>query len=299
MATAEIRHKKKKKLGSYPYISVLLSISLSLFVMGLFGLLILHANNLSQIIQQNIEVQVYLNRDITENERIQVQKVLASKDYVLQEEEIATINYISKEDAAQQFLQDTGEDIENFLGENPLRDAYVVKIQSGYQQNEGLRQIQQDIERIQGVYEVTYVENLVDSINSNLTKISLILIGFSIILLLTVIILINNTIKLALFSQRFLIRSMQLVGAKAVFIKIPFLKRAALHGISAGIIASGLLLALLNYANNRIENLDRLQKPEEILILFGILLFMGAAIGYLSTFRAINKYLKMSLDDLY
>lgn len=291
--------KKKKKLGSYPYFSVIFSITLALFVIGLFGLLILHANNLSQAIKENVEVQVYLNKSISENERIQLEKIIASKDYVLIENGEASINFISKEEAAEQFIEDTGENIVEFLGENPLRDVLIFKIDSEYQQNQNLSGIKEEIEKLAGVYEVNYVENLVDSINRNVAKISLLLLGFAILLLITVTILINNTIKLALFSQRFLIRSMQLVGARPTFIKKPFLRRAIWYGALAGICASAILYGVLVYFNNIIEGLASLQEIKEIAILFTGLLVLGAVVGFFSTYKAINKYLKLSLDELY
>lgn len=296
---AEKKYKKKKKLGSYPYVSVVFSITLALFVVGLFGLLLLHANQLKDLIRQNIEVQVYLNKYITENQRIKINKTLASKDYVLAEDGAPQISYVSKEEAAEQFIKETGEDFTNFLGENPLRDAYTIKIKSEYHDQDKLVGIKEDIEGISGVFEVTYIESLIDSINKNVTKISIILASFALILLISVIMLINNTIKLALFSQRFLIRSMQLVGATATFIQKPFLYRAALHGLLAGIFASLLLIVLMHYANNEIENLSTLQDPQKILYLFAGLLVLGAVIGFLSTFRSVRKYLKMSLDELY
>lgn len=296
---AEKKYKKKKKLGSYPYVSVVFSITLALFVVGLFGLLLLHANQLKDLIRQNIEVQVYLNKYITENQRIKINKTLASKDYVLVEDGTAQISYISKEEAAEQFIKETGEDFTNFLGENPLRDAYTIKINYEYHDQDKLVGIKEDIEGISGVFEVTYIESLIDSINKNVTKISIILASFALILLISVIMLINNTIKLALFSQRFLIRSMQLVGATATFIQKPFLYRATLHGILAGIFASLLLIVLMHYANNEIENLSTLQDPQKILYLLVGLLLLGAVIGFLSTFRSVRKYLKMSLDELY
>lgn len=295
----EKKYKKKKKLGSYPYVSVVFSITLALFVVGLFGLLLLHANQLKDLIRQNIEVQVYLNKYITENQRIKINKTLASKDYVLVEDGIPQISYVSKEEAAEQFIKETGEDFTNFLGENPLRDAYTIKIKSEYHDQDKLVGIKEDIEGISGVFEVTYIESLIDSINKNVTKISIILASFALILLISVIMLINNTIKLALFSQRFLIRSMQLVGATATFIQKPFLYRAALHGLLAGIFASLLLIVLMHYANNEIENLSTLQDPQKILYLFAGLLVLGAVIGFLSTFRSVRRYLKMSLDELY
>lgn len=291
--------RKKKKLGSYPFVSVVFSITLALFVIGLFGLLLLHTNKLTSIIKENIEVQVYLKKDITDNQRIQVQQALSSKDYAAKKNDEVLIGFISKEEAAEQFIKETGEDFSEFLGENPLRDAYILKIAPSYQENKKLLTIKNDIEDMAGVFEVVYVESLVDSINQNLTKISLVLIGFAFVLLLAVVILINNTIKLALFSQRFLIRSMQLVGAKSGFIQKPFLLRATGHGVLAGLLASVVLFGLMNFANQKVEDLSNLQETEKILILFGGLLIVGGIIGFFSTYRAIKKYLRMSLDELY
>jgi len=292
--------RKKKKLGSYPFASVIFSITLALFVIGLFGLLVLHTNKLTELIKENIEIQVYLNKEVTDTQRIQVQQALSAKDYAAEDDsEDVLISFKSKDEAAAEFINETGEDFSEFLGENPLRDAYTLKIAEGFHENAKLKEIKKDVESINGVFEVVYVESLVDSINSNLTKISLILLGFSLILLITVVILINNTIKLALFSQRFLIRSMQLVGAKAGFIQKPFLLRAAGHGIIAGLIASVLLFIVLNFANNRVEDLQQLQEIDKIIILFAALLLIGSIIGLSSTYRAIKKYLRMSLDELY
>ena len=291
--------RKKKKLGSYPYLSVIFSITLALFVIGLFGLLLLHTSKLTEMIRENIEIQVYLSKDITNNQRIQIQKTLSSKPYAAKKNDEVQISYVSREKAAEEFIRETGEDFTNFLGENPLRDAYILKISPEYQETEKIRAIGTEIEAISGVFEVVYMESLVDTINRNMTKISNFLLGFDAILQIAVIILINNTIKLALFSQRFLIRSMQLIGAKSSFIKKPFLWRAILHGMLAGIISSAMLYALMSLANQKIENLELLQELNKILILFAGLLVMGALIGFSSTLRAINKYLKLSLDELY
>lgn len=295
----ESRSRKKKKLGSYPYASVIFSITLALFVIGLFGLLLLHTNKLTEVIKENIEIQVYLDKNITNNQRIQIQKTLSSKDYAAEKNEEVQISFISKEQAAKEFIEQTGEDFTAFLGENPLRDAYILRIAPEYHTAAKLKDIKAEIEKINGVFEVVYVESLVQSINENMAKIGIFLLGFAAILMIAVVILINNTIKLALFSQRFLIRSMQLVGAKASFIQKPFLLRASLHGIFAGLLASALLYLLMHFANERIEDLATLQETDKILILFASLLLIGAFIGFSSTFRAINKYLKLSLDELY
>lgn len=295
----EIKTRKKKKLGSYPYASVIFSITLSLFVIGLFGLLLLHTSKLTQLIKENIEIQVYLNKGITNNQRIQIQKTLSSKDYAAVKNNEVQISYVSREEAAAEFIKETGEDFTNFLGENPLRDAYLLSIAPEFQESQKLKIIKEEVEKINGVFEVVYIESLVDSINQNMAKISIFLLGFAFILMIAVVMLINNTIKLALFSQRFLIRSMQLVGAKSSFIQKPFLLRACLHGMLAGLLSSAFLYLLMNFANKKIEGLVSLQEMDKILILFAILTVLGALIGFGSTFRAINKYLKLSLDELY
>lgn len=293
------KYRKKKKLGSYPIASAVFSNTLALLVIGLFGLLVLHANKLRTLIQENIELHIYLDKDLTTANQIKINKVLAGKNYTARRGEEAQISFIDKEEAAKEFLAESGEDVVGFLGENPLRDAYILKLKPAYYQRDSLQQIQTDIEELNGVFEVTYVKSLIESINENLTKIGLVLIGFTAILLVAVVILINNTIKLALFSQRFLIRSMQLVGATRTFIRRPFLYRSLLHGIMAGLLASALLFLLLSWAYEKLDDLQQLAEPEKMWMLFGILVLAGALISYFSTRRAINKYLKMSLDELY
>lgn len=294
-----MKYKKKKKLGSFPYVSVIFSITLALFVIGLFGLLILHSNKLKDTIRENITIQIYLDKFVTENDKIRINKLLTQKKYIAKDGDKSLVEYISKEKAAKIFIESSGEDFIEFLGDNPLRDAFTIKIDPAYQQSDSLKTIEIELSKVDSVFEVVYVQNLVQSINKNITKISLILVGFTIILIITIVILINNTIKLALFSQRFLIRSMQLVGAKASFIISPFVRRAGMQGLLSGLIASMTLFALLTYANSVIEELKQLQSINELLILFAFIVCLGMVIGMISTYKAVKKYLKMSLDELY
>jgi cell division transport system permease protein len=180
-----------------------------------------------------------------------------------------------------------------------LRDAYLIKIKPEFYENRKMKLIKQDVEKIPGVFEATYVENLVDEINRNIYRISFVLLVFAALLLFTITILINNTIKLALFSQRFLIRSMQLVGATSWFIQKPFLFRSLWQGLLSGILASVLLFGLLQYANTQMEELIMLQVQEQIFILLAALCLMGPLVSLLSSYRSVNKYLQMSLDELY
>lgn len=288
---------RKKKLGSYPYISVVLSITLALFVIGVFGALVIYSKELERIVRETVKIQVYLKSQVSEAQRAQIEKGLAVKPYVSQDKN--AIQFISKEEAAKQFIEETGEDFKKFLGENPLRDAYLVRIQEGYHDTASLKKIQTELEQISGVFQVYYVENVIDSINRNVTKIGLILMGLVALLLLVIVLLINNTLRLALFSQRFLIRSMQLVGATRWFIQRPFIYRAGLHGLLAGILASGLVVGLLSFATHRIDDLQLIQNNNRLLLLFAALLVIGMVVAVLSTYRAVNKYLKLSLDELY
>ena len=234
---------RKKKLGRYPQLMVIFSITLALFVIGLFGILLIHAARLSDKVKENLEMQVYLDRDLTEMQLVRLQKTFSLKEYIAYDGSKPQVRFYSKEDGAKEFIKGTGEDFLNFLGENPLRDAYILRINPEFAESSKLKTIQKDLESIDGVFEVQYVENLFNSINQNLKKLSLILLSFAAILTLVVVILINNTIKLALYSQRFLIRSMQLVGATAYFIQRPFLNRATTQGVISGLLASILYFA--------------------------------------------------------
>ncbi len=298
MSTEERKFKvKKKKLGAYPYISVVLSVTLALFVIGVFGSLVIYSKELERVVRENVKVQVYLKSQVTNVQKTQIEKGLASKPFVPKDK--GSIQFISKDEAAKQFIEDTGEDFKKFLGENPLRDAYLVRIQEGFHDTESLKKIKAEVEQINGVFQVHYVENVIDSINKNVTKIGLILMGLVSLLLLVVVLLINNTLRLALFSQRFLIRSMQLVGARSWFIQRPFLYRAGLHGLIAGVIASTLLVLLLSFATKRVEDLELIQNNNRLMLLLGSLLLVGMVVATLSTYRAVSKYLKLSLDELY
>ncbi|MEQ8629143.1 permease-like cell division protein FtsX [Ekhidna sp.] len=294
----EKKTRKKRKLGSYPFASVVFSITVALLVLGLFGWLLIHSSRLGTQIQENIEVQVYLNKNISQSDITKIRTAIASKPYTLVKE-TPQITLITKEEAAKQFIEATGEDFKDFLGDNPLRDLFAVKIKGSYQALDSLNQIKGEIEGMRGVFEVEYEESLIESINENLTKIGFILLGIAIFALLVVIILINNTIKLALFSQRFLIRSMQLVGATSSFIQRPFLYRSMLYGFFAGVLACGIIYGFTVYMNGMIEGLEELQDANGFILLFGLILLMGIIVGYFSSLRAIRKYLKMSLDELY
>jgi cell division transport system permease protein len=291
--------RKKAKLGRFKFASVLFSTTLSLFIVGLFGVIVIQAKTLTKIIRENIEIQVFLNKDLTEKDLAKINDFLKSKPFILKKDGAAHITFISKDEAAASFLENTGEDFTRFLDDNPLRDSYTLAISEEYQTPEQIEEIVMEIQTLEGVFEVTFMTDLVKSINQNLLKVSIVMGGFILILIITVIMLINNTIRLALFSQRFLIRSMQLVGATRGFIRKPFLGRSLVFGALAGLLASAFLFIIIEYTKANIDGFAMLQNYDMLYILFGGLVLFGALLSVLSTLRAVNKYLNMSLDELY
>ena len=289
----------KKQLGYFKFGSVLFSTTLSLFIVGLFGIILIQASSLTKMIRENIEIQVFLDKELSQKQLDDLRKNLAQRPFVLNTEDSLHLRFVSNKEAAETFIKNTGEDFTKFLEDNPLRDSYVFSVSEEFQSSEQLTLIANDLEAMPGVFEVSYMTDLVDSINKNLFKVSLIMGGFILILIVTVIMLINNTIRLALFSQRFLIRSMQLVGATRGFIRKPFIVRAFFFGILAGILASGILYALLEYTKGNIEGFAALQNTEMMLLLFAGLIVTGGFLSGISTLRSVNKYLNMSLDELY
>ncbi len=290
--------RRKKNLGGYPAIGVTFSIALALFVMGIFGLLIIYSQKLEKEVRENLKLHVYLKSNLTETQRLQIENKLLSDKYV-NKEAGKGVSFFSKEEAEEKFIKETGEDFRKLLGENPLHDAYLVSIDKNYQTKKEMDKIKVDLQKMNGVFQVFYVEDLFESVNKNVTNIGLMLIALIAVLLVTVIFLINNTLRLAVFSQRFLIRSMQLVGAKTWFIQRPFLIRAAGYGIIAAGLASGLLWSISNYAQSKIQDLTLLHNPDQFLILVCGLFVIGITIAIMGTYVAIQKYLRMSLDELY
>jgi cell division transport system permease protein len=289
----------KKQLGYFKFGSVLFSTTLSLFIVGLFGIILIQASSLTKMIRENIEIQVFLDKELSQKKLDDLRRNLAQRPFVLNKEDSLHLRFVSNKEAAETFIKNTGEDFTKFLEDNPLRDSYVFSVSEEFQSSEQLTLIAKDLEAMPGVFEVSYMTDLVDSINKNLFKVSLIMGGFILILIVTVIMLINNTIRLALFSQRFLIRSMQLVGATRGFIRKPFIVRAFIFGVLAGILASVILYALLEYTKGNIEGFASLQNTELMLLLFAGLIISGGCLSGISTLRSVNKYLNMSLDELY
>jgi cell division transport system permease protein len=294
-----MKYSSHKKLGSYPTVGVVASIMLALFVIGLFGLLIIYSQQLEKVVRDNVKMQVYLKSNLTQTQRLQIENTLLSLDMLNKKAVNKGIEYISKEHAAKKFIGETGEDFTKFIGDNPLKDAYLISIDPAYHTKAAMEKSKKEIEKMKGVHQVFYVEGLIESINQNIRKAGLILLGLVTLLLVTVVLLINNTMRIAIFSQRFLIRSMQLVGAKQWFIQKPFLMRSALLGLLASTISVALLFGVTQYAQSKIQDLELLQNDQQFLVLSLVMGSLGILIAVLSSYFSIRNYLRMSLDELF
>ena len=296
-------YKKRKKIakktfGNFPFLSVIFSVSLSLLLLGIFSFFLLSSIEVKKIIQENTEINIFLNKEISSNQIDQIKRTLFTKDYVLIKDE-STLDFVSSSDAAREFSEEIGEDFVSFLGNNPLRDLIILKINSDFFEQEKLTDIENDILKIPGVYEVDYSKEMIEDINTNVRNISLVFGGIFIVLFLISVILINNTLRIALFSQRFLIRSMQLVGATANYILKPFLIRGITYGLISGVIASAILYSIISLINEKINEANMIIGFEKLSIIFISLIISGILIVMLSTYTSVNKYLNSTLDDLY
>nr|WP_321453947.1 permease-like cell division protein FtsX [uncultured Carboxylicivirga sp.] len=281
-----------KKLRS-SYVTTTISIALVLFLLGIIGLLSLNAQRLSQYVKENIGFTVMVKDNAREAEVKRLEKMLSTSPFVKQTE------YIDKERAAKELKEELGEDFVEFLGYNPLLSSIEVKLYADYAHPDSIAGVEKMIMEFPQVKEVLYQKNLIHLVHKNVNKISLVLLIFAVLLLLIAVALINNTIRLSVYSKRFLIRTMQLVGATKGFIRQPFLVTSILHGFTGAVLAIVLLSGLIYATNHELAGVIGFQNMDLIMILFGIVIVCGVMITLLSTYFAVNKYLNLRTDDLY
>ncbi|ACU05735.1 MULTISPECIES: cell division protein FtsX [Pedobacter] len=275
------------------YISTIFSIALVLLMLGMLGLILVHAKNLSNYVKENIVLNIIVDEGAKETEVLAFQKELNANPA------IKSTVYVNKEMAARNLTTDLGEDFVNFLGYNPLLSTIDVYLKADYANNKGIDALKANIGKNPIVKEVIYQSSLIDMVNKNINTIGLIILGFAAILLIISIALINNTIRLAIYSQRFLIKSMQLVGATRNFIRKPFILIAALHGLIAAFIAILILLGILYYAQKEIPEMVILRNYSEFGIVLLGLVGVGIFITAISTSFAVSRYLNLKIYDLY
>lgn len=291
MATAQERISRRRYKSTY--VTTVVSMTLVLLMLGLLALILLQARQLSDYVKENIGIRVYMKEGSKEADIIRLQKMLDAQPFV------KSTRYVPPEEAARELTEDLGEDFIDFLGYNPLPPSLDLRIHARWATLDSLQMIETSIVEDNNVKEVFYQKTLVDLINRNISTISIVLLGFSALLTVIAVVLIHNTIRLSVYSRRFVIRTMKLVGATQSFIRRPFLWRGVVQGLWGAVLSILLLSGIVYFLWQQMPELAGLYDIEIFSVLFAFVVLMGVVISWFSTFFAVRKYLRMNEDDLY
>ena len=286
--------KAAARRGKPSYIMSIIGVTLVLFLLGIVGWLLINGTKLADYFRGNIEVRAYITDNISSEDSTKLIQELASKPYM------KSYEYVTKDEALKRYQLQEDENPDSVVGYNPLPNAIFFHVQKEYVQIDSLDKIREELRAnpliTGGVY---YPRDTVENLNKNLQRLSIALLIIAIIIAISVIFLIDNTIRLAMFSNRFLIKTMQMVGATRWFIAKPLNMRAMINGAISAVIAIILVYLLINAAQNYWPDLAALHDTKMMLLLFVFLLVLGISITLFSTYRSVLKYLKMKLDELY
>ena len=291
-----MKSKSRNNAVSYfdmQFITSSISTTLVLLLLGLVVFFALAANNLSVYVRENINFSVLISDDMKETDILKLQKRLNNEPFVKETE------YISKKQALKEQTEAMGADPQEFLGYNPFTASIEIKLHSDYANSDSIAKIEKLIKRNTNIQDVLYQKDLIDAVNENIRNISLVLLGLAIMLTFISFALINNTIRLAIYSKRFLIHTMKLVGASWGFIRRPFLKRNIWSGVLAAFIADTILMGAAYWLVSYEPELIRVITPEVMLLVSGAVLVFGVVITFLCAYLSINKYLRMKASTLY
>ena len=285
--------KGSAKRSTPSYFMAIVGVSLVLFLLGLLGWIVINANRLGENFRENVEVQVYVRQNISPKDSAALVHFVAAQPYV------KSYEYITKEMARKQFVGTGNDDFMSVLDQNPLPASVDFRVKSEYANADSLNKVKADFASNIAVDEVKYNKKLVTNLNDVIRKVSLILLVVTVGISIAVIILIDNTIRLAMFSNRFLIKTMQMVGATRWFIAKPMDRRAVINGAISGLIAIGGIIGIIFASEQWIPEIRALRDYTLLMAMFVVMILLGIFISFISTHRSVLKYLKMKLDDLY
>lgn len=291
MATSFDNYQKRKLISSY--ISVVISIALVLFLLGCLGLLVINSKKVADHFKEQVVMTIYLNDTAKEVEVTQLKKSLILAEY--SKEAV----YVSKEEAAEIMKAENGEDFMDFVGFNPLENSIDVYLKADYVTTEKLTEITESLSKKSFINEIDYNNDLVDLMNDNVKKISLWVLIISGLFTLIAVLLINSSIRLAVYSKRFIIKTMQMVGATKRFIRRPFVWQSVKLGIIGALIALIGMAVVLYYLDQTFLELRLLENPILVITLFAVIFFLGILITWISTFIATQRFLNLKTDQLY
>jgi len=285
--------KATSQRGKPSYFMSILGVTLVLFLLGLVGWITINSQKLIQYFKESVEVQVFLKPNVADTSRQNLQNYITSQPYTKK------VKYTDIETAKKEWIKSGGEDFTEFLDNVLLPTSIDFTLRADYVDSARLASIKQVIASFPAVDEVKYPTAVVGNMQRNFNLISLVLAGVAILIAVLVIILIDNTIRLAMFSNRFLIKTMQMVGATRWFITKPLNIRAIINGAISAVIASALVYAVVVVTQNFLPDLKALHDNSLLMMLFLALLIIGVTITLFSTYRSALKYLRMKLDELY
>lgn len=285
--------KKHSHFSSTQFITPAISTTLVLLLLGTIVFFVLTAHNLSNYVKENINISILISDELDSKQIASLQKEFGKTDYV------KSIDYISKEQALIDATTDMGTDPEEFLGYNPFTASFEVKLKAEHASSEEIDKIVSEVKKHPSVVDVIYQKDLIKSVNRNLQKLSIVLLILAILFTYISFVLINNTVRLSIFSKRFIINTMKLVGAKWSFIRRPFLANGFTLGIISAIIADALLYAGYVWAQKYEHDLNLVVNDEVLIIVGASVLVFGLLITFLCTYISVQKYLKMSTNKLY
>lgn len=290
LAGKKDRITKRRLRGAY-FTSVL-SMTLLLFLVGFVCLLILNTRKLSDYVKENIGFTIILNDDARDADVLRLQKNLDATSY------IKSTRYITKDDAAKELQKELGEDFVDFLGYNPLLNSIEVKFYAPFANTDSLTWIEQELKEYPQIKEVYYQKNLLHLVNENISRISLLILGIAAMLIIISVSLLNHTIRLMIYARRMIIRTMGLVGATRGFIRTPFIINNIIQGVIASLIAFGFLAWLISYSETEFGALITLKDFGTVSVLFLIILAFSILLTSLSTYFAVNRYLRMKSYEI-
>ena len=282
----------RKRLRS-SYFSTIISITLVLFMVGLLALLFLDARKISDYVKEHIQLSVFMNDNVDSVEVSALQNLLENSPFV------KSARFISKQQALDSLKKVLGEDAVSMVESNPLPASIDIMLHAEYAHPDSMQKIATAIQTNKIVREVSYQQSQVEKMNNNFRTAALVMLLFCALLFVIAIALINNTVRLSMYSRRFLIKSMQLVGATKGFIRKPFIRLSAIHGLYSGIIACFLLGGLLLLIQNNFPDLIQMLDVKEIALLFAAIILFGIFMAAVSSLFAVNRYLNLKVDDLY
>lgn len=285
------QYNRRKLISSY--FSVVLSITLVLFLLGALGFLVLNTRHITNNFKEQMSISIFLKNQAKKADIEQLQKILSVAEYS------KSVTFVSKEEAAKSYSEELGEDFVSFIGNNPLLNSFDLRLKADYVIPEKIEEIATTIAQNPSVFEVSYDKIMITKIHENINKISMIILSISGIFTIVAILLINSSIRLSVYSKRFIIKTMQLVGATKRFIRRPFIITNIFLGIIGAILACIILLICLHYVDSNLPNLQIFKNKENFVLVFMGIFFIGIFISWLSTYFAAQRFLNLHTDDLY